>query len=224
MQFSICQLFVVNFINYEEDKSVMTIEWWWKEHITFLRERRDITMSLLSQAKELCLMLFLPVLVMGNFLILNLFLALLLSSFNSDVLKDMEEVRVHIDRKKSTNNGKGRARGSKRVAIVTVAPKGKRKARGHPVRCSHTWGVMKWLPPLYRLQTKRVAYMAPLAVPCLLMSFQRWPVTLISPSWRNTVQFENYLIYFFEYFFFKCKWILVEQIKPSLPSSNFIQA
>ncbi|KAA0199083.1 hypothetical protein HAZT_HAZT003392, partial [Hyalella azteca] len=42
-----------------------------------------------------CLAIFLPALVMGNFMVLNLFLALLLNSFNSDELKsrndDMEE-------------------------------------------------------------------------------------------------------------------------------------
>ena len=38
-----------------------------------------------------CLAIFLPALVMGNFMILNLFLALLLNSFNSEELKSREE-------------------------------------------------------------------------------------------------------------------------------------
>ncbi len=41
---------------------------------------------------ESCLAIFLPALVMGNFMVLNLFLALLLNSFNSEELKSRKEV------------------------------------------------------------------------------------------------------------------------------------
>ena len=41
-----------------------------------------------------CFAIFLPALVMGNFMVLNLFLALLLNSFNSEELKSKKEVRV----------------------------------------------------------------------------------------------------------------------------------
>jgi hypothetical protein len=37
-------------------------------------------------------LIFLPALVMGNFMVLNLFLALLLNSFNSEELKNKKEV------------------------------------------------------------------------------------------------------------------------------------
>lgn len=40
-----------------------------------------------------CFAIFLPTLVMGNFMVLNLFLALLLNSFNSEELKNKKEVR-----------------------------------------------------------------------------------------------------------------------------------
>ncbi|EAT34479.1 AAEL013277-PA, partial [Aedes aegypti] len=40
-----------------------------------------------------CFAIFLPALVMGNFMVLNLFLALLLNSFNSEELKSKKEVR-----------------------------------------------------------------------------------------------------------------------------------
>lgn len=42
---------------------------------------------------ESCLLIFIPALVVGNFMVLNLFLALLLNSFNSDELKQRKEVR-----------------------------------------------------------------------------------------------------------------------------------
>jgi len=38
-----------------------------------------------------CFLIFLPALVMGNFMVLNLFLALLLNSFNSEELKSKKE-------------------------------------------------------------------------------------------------------------------------------------
>jgi len=44
------------------------------------------------QGSELCFLIFLPALVMGNFMVLNLFLALLLNSFNSEELKNKKEV------------------------------------------------------------------------------------------------------------------------------------
>merc|ERR1719188_2361858 len=40
---------------------------------------------------ESCLAIFLPALVMGNFMVLNLFLALLLNSFNCEELKSRKE-------------------------------------------------------------------------------------------------------------------------------------
>ena len=40
-----------------------------------------------------CLAIFIPALVVGNFMVLNLFLALLLNNFNSDELKQRKEVR-----------------------------------------------------------------------------------------------------------------------------------
>ena len=43
---------------------------------------------------ESCLAIFLPALVMGNFMVLNLFLALLLNSFNCEELKSRKEVRL----------------------------------------------------------------------------------------------------------------------------------
>lgn len=42
-----------------------------------------------------CFAIFLPALVMGNFMVLNLFLALLLNSFNSEELKNKKEVRYY---------------------------------------------------------------------------------------------------------------------------------
>lgn len=44
------------------------------------------------QGPGICLAIFLPALVMGNFMVLNLFLALLLNSFNSEELKNRKEV------------------------------------------------------------------------------------------------------------------------------------
>ena len=43
---------------------------------------------------ESCLTIFLPALVVGNFMVLNLFLALLLNSFNCEELKSRKEVRL----------------------------------------------------------------------------------------------------------------------------------
>lgn len=45
---------------------------------------------------ESCFFIFLPALVMGNFMVLNLFLALLLNSFNSEELKNKKEVSNYI--------------------------------------------------------------------------------------------------------------------------------
>ena len=43
-----------------------------------------------------CLAIFIPALVVGNFMVLNLFLALLLNNFNSDELKQRKEVRAVV--------------------------------------------------------------------------------------------------------------------------------
>ena len=43
-----------------------------------------------------CLAIFIPALVVGNFMVLNLFLALLLNNFNSDELKQRKEVRESV--------------------------------------------------------------------------------------------------------------------------------
>ncbi|TMW41191.1 hypothetical protein DOY81_013729, partial [Sarcophaga bullata] len=45
-----------------------------------------------EQGASSCFAIFLPTLVMGNFMVLNLFLALLLNSFNSEELKSKKEV------------------------------------------------------------------------------------------------------------------------------------
>ena len=49
-------------------------------------------MTNLQGTPESCLAIFIPALVVGNFMVLNLFLALLLNSFNSDELKQRKEV------------------------------------------------------------------------------------------------------------------------------------
>ena len=45
-----------------------------------------------TQGPETCFAVFLPALVMGNFLVLNLFLALLLNSFSCEELKSRKQV------------------------------------------------------------------------------------------------------------------------------------
>ena len=52
--------------------------------------------SFLKGVAESCLLIFLPALMMGNFMVLNLFLALLLNSFNSEELKSRKEVRQNL--------------------------------------------------------------------------------------------------------------------------------
>jgi hypothetical protein len=47
-----------------------------------------------QQGSSSCFAIFLPALVMGNFMVLNLFLALLLNSFNSEELKSKKEVNL----------------------------------------------------------------------------------------------------------------------------------
>ncbi|KAL9700804.1 hypothetical protein quinque_004245 [Culex quinquefasciatus] len=47
--------------------------------------------ALVEQGASTCFAIFLPALVMGNFMVLNLFLALLLNSFNSEELKSKKE-------------------------------------------------------------------------------------------------------------------------------------
>lgn len=48
------------------------------------------------QGSEICFSIFLPALVMGNFLVLNLFLALLLNSFSCEELKSRKEVSAYF--------------------------------------------------------------------------------------------------------------------------------
>lgn len=55
--------------------------------------RTDVIKLMSPQGAETCFAIFLPALVMGNFMVLNLFLALLLNSFNSEELKSKKEVR-----------------------------------------------------------------------------------------------------------------------------------
>ena len=55
-------------------------------------------MNVISQGNPgSCLAIFIPALVVGNFMVLNLFLALLLNNFNSDELKQRKEVRTNKD-------------------------------------------------------------------------------------------------------------------------------
>lgn len=49
-----------------------------------------------AQGSEICFSIFLPALVMGNFLVLNLFLALLLNSFSCEELKSRKEASLFI--------------------------------------------------------------------------------------------------------------------------------
>lgn len=51
-----------------------------------------VSFDLFQGVAESCLAIFLPALVMGNFMVLNLFLALLLNSFNCEELKSRKEV------------------------------------------------------------------------------------------------------------------------------------
>lgn len=53
----------------------------------------------MQEGATTCFLIFLPTLVMGNFMVLNLFLALLLNSFNSEELKNRKEV-IHFHLKK----------------------------------------------------------------------------------------------------------------------------
>lgn len=59
-------------------------------------------LKLLQQGASTCFAIFLPALVMGNFMVLNLFLALLLNSFNSEELKSKKEVRQRFCSNKSS--------------------------------------------------------------------------------------------------------------------------
>lgn len=66
-----------------------------KKTITFFHLSRSKILSCLCrhvQGSEICFSIFLPALVMGNFLVLNLFLALLLNSFSCEELKSRKEV------------------------------------------------------------------------------------------------------------------------------------
>lgn len=51
---------------------------------------------ILKNGASTCFAIFMPTLVMGNFMVLNLFLALLLNSFNSEELKNKKEVMCFV--------------------------------------------------------------------------------------------------------------------------------
>ena len=57
-----------------------------------------MSILLFQGVAESCLAIFLPALVMGNFMVLNLFLALLLNSFNCEELKSRKEVGREVGR------------------------------------------------------------------------------------------------------------------------------
>ncbi len=57
-------------------------------------ENASCLSPLFQGVAESCLAIFLPALVMGNFMVLNLFLALLLNSFNCEELKSRKEVSL----------------------------------------------------------------------------------------------------------------------------------
>ena len=62
--------------------------------VIYIREklRKEITNLTLFILQWKCFMIFLPILVFGNFIVLNLFLALLLNSFNTEELKAQRDV------------------------------------------------------------------------------------------------------------------------------------
>ena len=57
-----------------------------------LRVNKLLLVVTCTQGPETCFAVFLPALVMGNFLVLNLFLALLLNSFSCEELKSRKQV------------------------------------------------------------------------------------------------------------------------------------
>jgi hypothetical protein len=70
-----------------------------KKTITFFHLSQFKILSCLCrhvQGSEICFSIFLPALVMGNFLVLNLFLALLLNSFSCEELKSRKEVSLYL--------------------------------------------------------------------------------------------------------------------------------
>ncbi|XP_037079041.1 sodium channel protein 60E-like [Pollicipes pollicipes] len=92
---------------------------------------------------EMCLAVFLPALVMGNFLVLNLFLALLLNSFNCEELRSRKEEDEEAKGKsklvQSVQRLKGyiRSRGDRRdEAVRAFQEAGRRRAAPLPVSFS----------------------------------------------------------------------------------------
>lgn len=85
-----------------------------------------------------CFAIFLPTLVMGNFMVLNLFLALLLNSFNSEELKNRKEevgdesrLARSFERIRSIirKNRLGRREGPKMEQVVDAVIKRERKQK-----------------------------------------------------------------------------------------------
>ncbi|XP_050730127.1 sodium channel protein 60E-like isoform X4 [Eriocheir sinensis] len=111
-----------------------------------------------KDGSETCLAIFLPALVMGNFMVLNLFLALLLNSFNSEELKsrqdDLEDesrilqlfVRIRdsiFRRKKRKNEEELNEEGSAKDEEDTIPDRGVKKAFSEPemhARCEEEVG------------------------------------------------------------------------------------
>ncbi|XP_032306804.1 sodium channel protein 60E isoform X3 [Drosophila ananassae] len=78
-----------------------------------------------EQGASTCFAIFLPTLVMGNFMVLNLFLALLLNSFNSEELKSKKE----IFKKKEVGEESKLARSIERVRDLIRKKRQERKDR-----------------------------------------------------------------------------------------------
>ncbi|XP_073812240.1 na channel protein 60E [Musca autumnalis] len=78
-----------------------------------------------EQGASTCFAIFLPTLVMGNFMVLNLFLALLLNSFNSEELKSKKE----IFKKKEVGEESKLARSIERVRDLIRKKRQERKER-----------------------------------------------------------------------------------------------
>ncbi|XP_037825375.1 LOW QUALITY PROTEIN: sodium channel protein 60E-like [Lucilia sericata] len=78
-----------------------------------------------EQGASSCFAIFLPTLVMGNFMVLNLFLALLLNSFNSEELKSKKE----IFKKKEVGEESKLARSIERVRDLIRKKRQERKER-----------------------------------------------------------------------------------------------
>lgn len=91
-----------------------------------------------EQGASTCFAIFLPTLVMGNFMVLNLFLALLLNSFNSEELKNRKEevgdesrLARSFERIRSIirNNRSGRSESTKMEEVVNAVIKRERKQK-----------------------------------------------------------------------------------------------